>query len=72
MFARHYWPIQNGVFNEVEYLSRQELMGDIHLIIEGAIKSEMGITPNEFFAQHSTAFVDVLLGPIDDSCMLKK
>ena len=46
--ARHYWPIQNGVFNEVEYLSRQELMGDIQLIIEGAIKSEMGIMPNEF------------------------
>ena len=46
--ARHYWPIRNGVFNEVEYLSRQELMGDIELIIEGAIKSEMGITTNEF------------------------
>jgi hypothetical protein len=45
--ARHYWPIKNGVFNEVEYLSRQELMGDIQLIIEDALKTEMGITSND-------------------------
>lgn len=54
--ARHYWPIQNGVFNEIEYLSRQELMGDIQLIIEGAIKSEMGIAANEF-SNYSTLLV---------------
>jgi actin-related protein 8 len=51
--ARHYWPIQNGVFNEVEYLSRQELMGDIELILEDAIKSEMGITATEFSNYHA-------------------
>ena len=41
--ARHYWPIRNGVFNEVEYLSRQELMGDVQLILDDAIKSELNI-----------------------------
>ena len=46
--ARHYWPLKNGVFNEVEYLSRQELIGDIELILEGAIKSEMGINVNDY------------------------
>ena len=46
--ARHYWPLQNGVFNEIEYHSRQELMGDIQLILEQAIKSEMGISATEF------------------------
>lgn len=51
--ARHYWPIQNGVFNEVEYLSRQELMGDIQLILEDAINSEMGISANEFSNYHA-------------------
>jgi len=46
--GRHYWPLQNGVFNEIEYLSRQELMGDIQLILEQAIKTEMGISATEF------------------------
>ena len=46
--GRHYWPLQNGVFNEIEYLSRQELLGDIQLILEEAIKSEMGIAATEF------------------------
>jgi len=46
--ARYYWPIQNGVFNEVEYLSRQELIGDIELIIQGAIKSELGLNVSDF------------------------
>ena len=41
--ARHYWPIHNGVFNEIEYLSRQELMGDIELILNDTIRTEMGI-----------------------------
>ena len=54
--ARHYWPIKNGVFNEVEYLSRQELMGDIQLILEDALKSEMGITSNDF-SNYSAVFV---------------
>jgi actin-related protein 8 len=36
------------VFNEIEYLSRQELMGDIQLILEQAIKSEMGIDSIDF------------------------
>ena len=36
------------MFNEIEYLSRQELLGDIQLILEQAIKSEMGITATEF------------------------
>jgi actin-related protein 8 len=45
--ARHYWPMQNGVLNEVEYLSRQELIGDMQLILEGAIQTEMGIKRSE-------------------------
>jgi actin-related protein 8 len=36
------------VFNEIEYTTRQELLGDIQLIIEGAIKAEMGIQSKEF------------------------
>jgi len=40
--------LKNGVFNEVEYLSRQELIGDIQLILEGAIKSEMEIDVNDY------------------------
>jgi actin-related protein 8 len=46
--ARHYWPLKNGVFNETEYLSRQELIGDIQLILEGAIRSEMGIDIHDY------------------------
>jgi len=46
--ARHYWPIRNGVFNEVEYLSRQELIGDVQLILEDAIKTEMDINTTDY------------------------
>jgi len=43
----HYWPIQDGLFNETEYVSRQELIGDIKLILEGAIQSQIGIPPKD-------------------------
>jgi len=36
------------VFNETEYTTRQELLGDIQLIIEDALREQMEINPNEY------------------------
>lgn len=44
----HYWPIQYGVFNETGYTTRQELLGDIQLIIEAALREHLEINPNEY------------------------
>lgn len=46
--ARHYWPIQYGVFNESGYTTRQELLGDVQLIIEDALNEQMGIEASEY------------------------
>lgn len=46
--ARHYWPIQYGVFNENGYTTQQELLGDIQLIIEDALNEQVGIEANEY------------------------
>jgi len=36
------------VFNETGYTTRQELLGDIQLIIEDALQEQMEINPNEY------------------------
>ncbi|KAK9453505.1 hypothetical protein V1511DRAFT_81987 [Dipodascopsis uninucleata] len=37
------WPIRHGVFNETDYKSRPQLLGDLSLIIEYAISSELNV-----------------------------
>lgn len=38
------WPIRHGLFNETDYNSTQELLGDISLILVDAFERELGIT----------------------------
>ncbi|KAK7204141.1 hypothetical protein BZA70DRAFT_202289 [Myxozyma melibiosi] len=42
-----YWPIKHGVFNEGEYKSKRQLLGDISIILESAIKNEIGIASRD-------------------------
>src|ERR1700722_1570642 len=38
-----YWPIQHGQYNERDYPRKNLLFNDISLIIEDAIKSQLGL-----------------------------
>lgn len=42
------WPIQHGMFNETDYSSAQELLGDVSLILVDALERELGISFKEY------------------------
>ncbi|ODV88588.1 hypothetical protein CANCADRAFT_27589 [Tortispora caseinolytica NRRL Y-17796] len=41
------WPISHGFFNERDYFSQQEILGDISTIISEALNSELGISKKD-------------------------
>ncbi|GAO46956.1 actin-like ATPase domain-containing protein [Saitoella complicata NRRL Y-17804] len=43
-----FWPIQYGMLNESDYNSREELMGDMHAILQDALDSELGIKAADY------------------------
>ena len=52
-----YWPIQNGWCNEQDYKSKRMLFLDISLILEDAIKTQLGLTSKKDWPQYSCVFV---------------
>ncbi|KAJ5232700.1 hypothetical protein N7468_005656 [Penicillium chermesinum] len=52
-----YWPILNGCCNETDYKSKRELFLDISLILEDAIKTQLGLTSKKNWPQYSCVFV---------------
>ncbi|KAJ5731847.1 hypothetical protein N7493_003328 [Penicillium malachiteum] len=52
-----YWPLRNGCCNERDYASKRMLFLDISLILEDAIKSQLGLTSKKDWAQYSCVFV---------------
>lgn len=54
---RLYWPIQDGCCNERDYDSKRKLFLDISLILEDAIKSQLGLTSKKDWLQYSCVFV---------------
>ncbi|KAJ5273192.1 hypothetical protein N7478_008317 [Penicillium angulare] len=52
-----YWPIQNGQCNESDYASKRMLFLDISLILEDAIKNQLGLTSKKDWPQYSCVFV---------------
>lgn len=52
-----YWPIQNGCCNERDYKSKRMLFLDISLILEDAIKTQLGLTSKKDWTQYSCVFV---------------
>lgn len=51
------WPIQNGCCNERDYDSKRKLFVDISLILEDAIKNQLGLTSKKDWLQYSCVFV---------------
>lgn len=52
-----YWPIRNGWCNEADYQSKTMLYLDISLILEDAIKTQLGLTSKKDWTQYSCVFV---------------
>lgn len=52
-----YWPILNGCCNETDYKSKRELFLDISLILEDAIKTQLGLSSKKNWPQYSCVFV---------------
>ncbi|KAJ5914389.1 hypothetical protein N7504_003272 [Penicillium tannophilum] len=52
-----YWPFQNGCCNERDYASKRMLFLDISLILEDAIKTQLGLTSKKDWPQYSCVFV---------------
>lgn len=42
------WPIRNGLFNEKDYVTTQQVLGDISLILMSALESELEIIFKEY------------------------
>jgi actin-related protein 8 len=52
-----FWPIQNGWCNERDYTSKRMLFRDISLILEEAIKTQLGLSSKKDWPQYSCVFV---------------
>ncbi|EAS33316.2 chromatin remodeling complex subunit [Coccidioides immitis RS] len=52
-----FWPIQSGWCNERDYDDKNMLFLDISLIMEDAIKTQLGLTRKKDWAQYSCVFV---------------
>lgn len=51
------WPIRNGLFNERDYTSKGELLRDISIIFEEAIKTQLGLVRKKEWTQYSCVLV---------------
>lgn len=51
------WPLRYGTFNEKEYEDKNHLLRDITLIIEDAIKGQLGLTKRREWTQYGCVFV---------------
>jgi actin-related protein 8 len=52
-----FWPLRNGSFNEQDYTQRNLLLNDFFLIIEEAIKSQLGLVHKKEWQEYSCCFV---------------
>jgi actin-related protein 8 len=50
------WPIRNGWFNEQDYESKNMLMHDYHLILEDAIRTQLGLKQKDM-GQYECVFI---------------
>jgi len=51
------WPIRHGWLNEKDYKSKRRLFADIRVILEGAMKAELGIAKKDIRGAYSAVLV---------------
>ena len=52
-----FWPLQRGQYNEKEYDQKLHLFNDVTVIIEEAIKNQLGLRQKSEWVQYSCVFV---------------
>ncbi|KAF2432854.1 actin-like ATPase domain-containing protein [Tothia fuscella] len=52
-----FWPLRNGLFNEHDYSQSNLLLNDFFLVIEEAIKSELGLKKKKEWQDYSCCFI---------------
>lgn len=52
-----YWPLKYGSFNEEDYTNKDQILRDFTLIIEEAIKNQVGIKQRRDWPQYECVFV---------------
>ncbi|KAB8338919.1 hypothetical protein FH972_021859 [Carpinus fangiana] len=52
-----YWPFKYGAFNEEDYDNKDQILRDFTVIIEEAIKSQLGITQKKDWSQYECVYV---------------
>jgi actin-related protein 8 len=52
-----FWPLRNGWYNEEAYATKTLLFEDIRIIIEEAVKSQLGLSRRKEWAQYDCVFV---------------
>lgn len=54
---RLFWPIRHGWFNEKDYTTKTQLHNDITVVLDEAIRSQLGMDKNKDLAQYSCVFI---------------
>ena len=54
---RLFWPLRHGWYNEADYGSKRDLFNDVAVIIEEAIKSQLGLSSKREWNQYGCVFV---------------
>ena len=52
-----FWPLRRGWYNEVDYEDKKDIFDNISVIIEDAIKSQLGLRNKRDWAQYGCVFV---------------
>ena len=52
-----FWPLRHGWYNEADYESKRDLFNDVTVIIEEAIKSQLGLDKKREWNQYGCVFV---------------
>ena len=52
-----FWPLRRGWYNEDDYKDKKDLIDDISIIIEEAIKSQLGLRKKRDWAQYGCVFI---------------
>ncbi|KAK9447249.1 uncharacterized protein V1518DRAFT_421732 [Limtongia smithiae] len=65
------WPIKNGYFNESDYKSNRQLIGDIGLIIESAINNDLGIPKRDLPSYNAALVISDLYDKVEVTELLE-
>ncbi|KAK9470957.1 uncharacterized protein V1510DRAFT_237530 [Dipodascopsis tothii] len=64
------WPLQHGCFNEADYASSRQLMGDLYVLLSEAIETELQVPRRELGAYSAVLMIPDLYDKVEVSEMV--